>query len=310
LDTGATWNALNSGLQNLNVRALTFWNSFLFAGTDGGIFRMTNGGSNWLSSSSGITSMAILTVTAHGSPDAIVAGTEGGGIFGSTDGQNWTAINTGLTSLNIRVLLDKSAYLAGTDSGIFLANSSTSWIARNNGLVTRDIRALLDLPAHGTHALAGTDSGIFSGVDYDATGSPHFNWRRANEGLTDLNVRTLALARPGGLEVSKLFAGTPTGIWRRHGLEVMTTGVSPKGAVTKHFEITFKGSLSLNLPSASSVSLTAYTLSGKKVGVLLNKKLEAGSHVLSLDTRLPKGLYVYHLRAGNITEVQKVLLTH
>lgn len=54
-----------------------------------------------------------------------------------------------------------------------------------------------------------------------------------------------------------------------------------------------------SLPEASEASLVVYDMLGRKVDQLVNRKLEAGYHNWQLDaSRLPSGLYVYQLRAG------------
>ncbi len=69
--------------------------SYIFAGTEGGVYVSTNNGSIWTPANNGLTNMNIYSLATVDSN--IFAGTNGGGIFMSTNnGANWTSINTGL----------------------------------------------------------------------------------------------------------------------------------------------------------------------------------------------------------------------
>jgi len=105
-DSGGNWTAANTGLANLNVKALQFQSiSTVLAGT--------------VSYSSNI-----------------YAGTDGGGVFKSIDsGNTWSAC-TNPGNLNLRSLsLVGSSLYAGTTAGVFVSSDAcATWSARNNGL--------------------------------------------------------------------------------------------------------------------------------------------------------------------------------
>ena len=70
----------------------------LYAGTDGGgVFKSTDGGTNWTAMNNGLTNPAINALAINPqTPDTLYAGTDGGGVFKSTNGgMNWILI--GLT---------------------------------------------------------------------------------------------------------------------------------------------------------------------------------------------------------------------
>jgi photosystem II stability/assembly factor-like uncharacterized protein len=69
----------------------------LYAGTWGGVFKSTNGGTNWTAINTGLTYTYINALAIHPqTPETLYAGTDGG-VFKSTNGgTNWTAINNGL----------------------------------------------------------------------------------------------------------------------------------------------------------------------------------------------------------------------
>lgn len=63
------------------------------------------------------------------------------------------------------------------------------------------------------------------------------------------------------------------------------------------------------LPQASNVQLTVYNILGQKVAVLLDTKLNAGTHLVQFNARgLASGLYFYRLKAGNYIMNRKMML--
>ena len=63
------------------------------------------------------------------------------------------------------------------------------------------------------------------------------------------------------------------------------------------------------LPVRSHVSLTVFNTLGQQVATLVNGEMEAGYHDVKFDaSRLPSGVYLYRLQAGNHIEVRKALL--
>ncbi len=58
------------------------------------------------------------------------------------------------------------------------------------------------------------------------------------------------------------------------------------------------------------VTIAVYDLLGREVGVLVDQRMDSGSHTLRFDGRgLSSGMYVYRMTAGGLTLVKKMLLT-
>jgi len=63
------------------------------------------------------------------------------------------------------------------------------------------------------------------------------------------------------------------------------------------------------LPVNSTVTLTVFDMLGREVTTLVNDIKNAGSHETKFDgSKLPSGMYVYTLRAGNYTQTKKLVL--
>ncbi len=79
-NNGTSWNAINTGLTNTNISALTILGMNLFAGTlDGGVFLTTNNGANWSAVNAGLTNNHIGTLVVSGT--YLFAGTSGSGVW-------------------------------------------------------------------------------------------------------------------------------------------------------------------------------------------------------------------------------------
>jgi hypothetical protein len=198
-NNGDSWTAVNAGLTDTYVDALTLSGTILFAGTGAGIFHSTNNGDSWTAVNTGLTNTGVAALAV--SQTNLFAGTSGGGVFLSTNnGTSWTAVNTGLTNMTVLTFAVSGTNLfAGTSGGgVFLStNNGTSWTAVNTGL-----------PNAGVYALAVGGSNLFAGT----TGSGVFlstnngtSWTAVNTGLTDASVYALAVSG------TNLFAGTLRG---------------------------------------------------------------------------------------------------
>jgi hypothetical protein len=67
--------------------------------------------------------------------------------------------------------------------------------------------------------------------------------------------------------------------------------------------------VAFDLPKASHVKLTVYNVLGQEVDVLMDQRMEAGSHVAEWDAEsFSTGVYFYRIAADNFTETKKMLL--
>jgi uncharacterized repeat protein (TIGR02543 family) len=141
----------------------------LYAGTYHGVFKSTNGGTNWTAMNTGLTNPYIRALAINPqTPDTLYAGTYSG-VFKSTNGgTNWTAMNTGLTYTDVRALAinpqTPDTLYAGTyGGGVFKStNDGTNWTATNTGLTNPYIRALAVDPQTPDTVYAGTSyAGVF-----------------------------------------------------------------------------------------------------------------------------------------------------
>jgi hypothetical protein len=64
-----------------------------------------------------------------------------------------------------------------------------------------------------------------------------------------------------------------------------------------------------NLPRSQDVQLIVYDILGRRVSILLNEKMGAGSHDVQWDASdFPTGIYFYRIRAGEFVQTNKMIL--
>ncbi|MFO8029254.1 MAG: T9SS type A sorting domain-containing protein [Cyclonatronaceae bacterium] len=67
--------------------------------------------------------------------------------------------------------------------------------------------------------------------------------------------------------------------------------------------------IEFTLPQAETVRLEVFNSIGKRVALLIDKQLPAGSHSISFDASdLPSGIYIYRIEAGRLAKHKKLTL--
>ncbi|HEX2865779.1 MAG TPA: CHRD domain-containing protein [Ignavibacteriales bacterium] len=68
-------------------------------------------------------------------------------------------------------------------------------------------------------------------------------------------------------------------------------------------------SIRFTLPNSGLVNLTIYNMLGQRVATLMDRQMNAGSYEVKFDaSRLPSGMYLYRLSAGDNVSVKKMML--
>lgn len=205
------------GLAGFSVNALAVdprSESVVYAATEVGILKTTDGGAIWSSANAGIGGNTRALLIDPSSPDTIFAGTESAGVLKSTDaGAHWIQKNSGLTMINVWAIAmhpqNPSVLFAGTwGAGLFRStDGGESWSPSNEGFTEDRIRCVLFNPIDPQIMFAATwVDGIFKSED----GGAH--WHSSSTGIEDLAggvaVATIALDPKSP---ATAFAGTDIG---------------------------------------------------------------------------------------------------
>jgi len=206
---GSNWTAVNNGLTAQYIYALSTDGTNLFAGSDK-VFISTDNGGNWSAASNGMTCSYVQALLISGSN--IFAGTYGGGAYLSTNnGANWTAINNGIGSVYVNTLA-----LSGTNlfsgNGPAAGSGGGVYKSTNNGASWISVNN--GVPGNaGIKTLLATGTNIYAGDNTNGiymTTNNGANWTAVNNGITGYNLYIYSLANFG----TSAFVGTAYSIFQ------------------------------------------------------------------------------------------------
>jgi hypothetical protein len=262
-DEGFTW--FSAGLSDTAINSLTYVDSVLYAGGLRGVYKSTNTGLSWMTSSSGLpqgTSVSSLTAIGN----TLFAGTSRGIYVSSDQGSYWQAVNKGLPldstqSLETQLFYVKNLLLAATNCGLYL--SSNPFEGWNN------VSLNLSGASAAIHSLTADDANLYVGTGDGV-------WSRPLLQLLE-DVR-----KPGqGLPVAfQLFQNYP----------------NPFNPST---------TLLYGLPARSRVKLQVYNILGQIVADLVNAEQGAGWNQVVWNANVASGLYFYRLEAVSVSDPGK-----
>jgi len=165
-DNGGTFNVWNSGLSSApitTVYSIVLKGSYLFLGTNNGVYKATAGTNSWTSVSTGTNGMPTATSvkSLFVSGTTLYAGTLGSttGIYKTTtDGTSWSQISNGIPAFsNVNCFAAAgSNVFAGTDTGVYsTSNGGILWSPINTGLADSSITVMATTT---NYLWAGTNS--------------------------------------------------------------------------------------------------------------------------------------------------------
>ena len=199
--TNAQWTLCNKPSGVLPF-SLVIHDDVLYMGTvSNGIYRSTDGGSNWTQINEGITSMQIWNIAyANG---ALFASSTGGMVFKSTNGgNNWILSNIGISSTTIIrnfAFFNDKIFATSTNKGVYVSSDNgSSWNQHNSGIVGLVAEPLLVV-----------ENDLFVGVNqkvykYDITNQ---NWISKSNGIPNNTVGSLTYIKDN-LQNITLFEAT------------------------------------------------------------------------------------------------------
>lgn len=207
-DSGATWTERITGLPT-GVKIVTLelspdfrTSNIALIGTQAnGVYRTTNGGTNW--SSVGLAGDGATNVfefsSDYAADNTVFTGTTTGGFYKSTDnGATFSQKNTGLSRKNITAIstsnnfrVDRTVFAGGGQGGVFkTVDVGENWVEIGNGINTARAQAIdfsNNYVNDGTMFVA-TQSGIFRSADRGTT------WSRVSWNLPFQTASSMAVS--------------------------------------------------------------------------------------------------------------------
>lgn len=349
-DGGNHWQAIDAGLPSpINLHTLlTVSDQYLFAGTDGGLYRTKQDTLNWKLAGGGLQAY-IVTATAKLNDTVLFAGFKHGVLYRSVNGgTTWEIIAT-LSNAIFDIIPDVTGKIfASGPGGVYKStDNGKTWSTINMGALLEGgyVEALAVSPnktifASGMDALLrSTDDGATwtrilgkdgvripisalivtnTGTVYTAWDSVYFStnngetWEGANDGLWKW-------IPPNGFTLSNdavLYASTWYGVFSTHP-KVMGVNPSDQEVLTTSFSL-FQNypnpfnpttTIRFTVPFNSFVTLTLYDIIGREIERLVAEERPAGTYTVKYHPRnLSNGLYFYRLQSGNFSSTKKLFL--
>ncbi len=237
-DQGRSWQVINNGLTRMQVKALMVAGSEVYAGTGGGVYRMTAGEDKWKEVTTGLEEILVHSL-AMGPDKILFAGTSGKGImrYNPKDphGAGWSRLTDGLMDheglrenfIRVLALRKQEALYAGTfDGGVFRsADGGRTWRPISRALPNDSIRGIV-ADEHGLFVATGR--GVYKSLNEGK------QWMPINRGLNEMATQVLA-ASPDGV----LYVGTSSGIFRSDDHGGQWVSVSEGLEATEGFQLPF-----------------------------------------------------------------------
>jgi photosystem II stability/assembly factor-like uncharacterized protein len=260
-----SWN-LESSFPRQSIQSITMNNTTLIVGTDYGIFRSADGGTNWSHCLKSLHDFSVRDFAVN--DNGILAATNVGILRSIDDGVNWTKSNSGLPgdcSINAFAKADNMIFAGTVRNGIFLStNGGIEWNCVDSELTGQPI---LFLKFANEKLFASTSQ------TYD---SVFFFWNYAH----DLWYRPIS-EFTGGIN-----AAIPKAPLNQTCFKVFT----------HHSAI----DVAFGLSQPEQVSCRIYSMLGREVIALINKTLAPGSYHYRWNTRdLAPGNYLLRMQLGN-----------
>jgi len=333
IDNGTTWNPVNSGLTNTDVRALAVKGTDIYAGTYGnGMFVSANNGTSWTAVNTGLSIDNIVFISVIGG--TIFVGTDNSGslLFLSSDnGSSWSSVSTGVNFFT-SLTSSGSDIFAGTYGGTvsLSTNNGSNWSNASTGITATIVRAIA---ACGTNIIAGSDNGVFlssnNGTTWNAIDSTAFyisvaefavsdtnifagsyggkvflssncgaTWADVSTGIVSSNVRSLTIA------ATTIFAGTwDNGVWKRQMSEFATAGIDEIN-INGHFTIyPNPATNNLTIESLQQATIEITNIQGQTI---LLQPIQQGKTDIDISG-LAKGIYVLRLNSNGKTAVTRIV---
>jgi len=301
---GAPWSALNTGLANLNVKAMTAvkgGSPMIYAATaDGKVYSRTPAATTWTDVSNGLPSgIAITSLTVDGT--MLYLGSNGNGVYHYMGG-SWMVMNTNLTNMNVTSLavLDGNVYAGTMGGGVYKAAMMGAWSSVNTGLPSLNI---LSLNAAAPYIVAGYRGGVY------VTNNGGSAW--VVPGVI-ANIPPFADVTSLSIAKTRVFAGlSNNSLYSNANSELpASTGIIELGRAKVVGKISIApnpnaGSFRLNISlieKARISDISLYDVTGKKVQQLSNQIDQ------QVTTQLSSGLYFININTDKGSLTQKVVI--
>jgi photosystem II stability/assembly factor-like uncharacterized protein len=279
---GSSWSDVSGDLPDVPVHSLVIDpdnSQILYIGTETGIYQTTNGGTNWINTTTGMATYAPV--------DEIVKQTGTSKLFAFTHG--------------------RSAFVTTTPLPVELTNFSS---VANNGIVNLSWQTATETNNYGfdversavnNQAPAYEKIGFVSGAG-NSNSPKNYSFTDQPTGGTEFSYRIKQIDYNGNYQYYDAITVSING---GQTAELLQNSPNPFNPSTL---------IKFYVPDNSEVSLKIYDMLGREVTTLINGPTSAGYHIVYWNgkdrygSQAASGIYLYRLTAGNFIETKKMIL--
>ena len=310
---GINWSyQISNTTNNLNsifVIPQTNGNIAYAVGMNGSMVKTTNGGINWYLLTSG-TFYHLFSIYFTDSNTGYAVGLGRILLKTTNGGIDWTIYPMGALDINffsITFVNNNTGYISSTGLG---GGPENSYCTTNSG-ANWNIQ-----PGGGGYSICFplSNTGFSVGrVGYiSKTNNSGSNWFGQVSGTTKdlhsvffINQNTGWAIGDSGIILKTTNSGEPIGI------RPISSDIPKDFSLSQNYSNPFNPSTTIEfaLPKSSDVKIVVYDISGRKVDVLVNEKLQAGSYRVDFNgSKLSSGVYFYKLMTDEFTQTKKMVL--
>lgn len=174
-NSGLNWYSSSNGLPSF-CQTISRNGSNWYVGQYGKVYTSTDAGSNWVNQSSGLPTLTYVSDFGFVG-GAVFVSFDGGGVYKSTNsGASWVEVNIGLSSLYVESISAGTTLFAATYDGIFRStDAGASWVTANSGFRGFDPKVI---KRDGSTLLTGSyTGGIYRSTDLGVS------WQHSSAGI-------------------------------------------------------------------------------------------------------------------------------
>jgi len=246
VDGGATWTALEAGLNEQSFESLAFLpgqppSTLLVGGSGGGVYRTDDAGASWSGASTGLNEALVSEVVAHPAAAGVAYASAFDGVYATADGaQTWSRASGGLPPAPVAALAfrfvislqpgDSETLYAGTlGEGLWASvDGGANWTPRDAGLDDDFVSSVILVPTNAMTLYAGTDhpfdgsnpQRVYKSTDAGAT------WQATGLDAGGFSIDVLAVDPDDSARVAAVSRGA-NGFFQSTNGGVSWTAVSP-----------------------------------------------------------------------------------
>lgn len=297
-NSGLSWQVAVDSLPLNSIYTFVSSNNDIFAGTNDGIYKSSNLGSNW--SLIALAGSPVPRMVKHANI-----------LFAITDSAFYRSINNGTNWIRMagfQQLLNDMTF-SNFDNNIYVTKAGSFYRSTDGGFNWLQINSTM-----GFGNIICNNSGVIFGSKYGGVfrsdDSGH-TWVDINSGLFNSHAGKMVIDNNGFLLVSTQGSGVFRSAHSVISVKPISTVVPESFSLHQNYPNPFNPTtkIKFEVSKLSKVKLIIYDVLGREIATLVNEQLKPGFYEIEWNgTKYASGIYFYKLITKDFTETKKMVL--